>query len=109
MAITMGFTTSLSDVVVLDQAFENRQSGGSGSASDIQSNPNQDVVSTYVFIATSGNLVYENAFGEAQYIAAAPAGLIPISATKILSSALVRGVFRSTTAMGMSWMADIKY
>jgi hypothetical protein len=109
MAITTGFTASLADAVLLDTYFDQIQTGGSGSSSFIQSDKNQNVVSTYVLVLTSGDIVYENQNGDPQFMQNVPTGIIPISATKILSSATVRGTSRITTADNMSWMADYKY
>ena len=109
MAITSLFTAGLSDEVVLDTPFLNYQSGGSGTASTIQTNPNQDVVCSYVIVQTSGSVVYRNSDGELQYIPTAPLGFLPISATEVVSAGTVRGTPRTTTGVVTTWMAGIKY
>lgn len=109
MAITMGYTTSLSDQVVLDTFFDQIQTGGSGSVSPIQTDPNQNVVSSYVLIGSAGDIVYENVHGDLQYMQSVPAGLMPMAATRIMTAGTVRGTPRTTTANLMSWMADYPY
>jgi len=109
MAITNGFTTSLSDEVTVNEYFLNTQTGGSGTVSTSQTNSTQPVVSTYILVSNAGNIIYENQLGELQYVKLAPEGLFPLSATKILSSGNVRGTVRSTTAIISTWFADYKY
>ncbi len=109
MAVTMGFTASLADVVVLDEFFDQIETGSSGSSSPFQTASTQNVVSSYVFVDVPGDIVYENQLGELQFINEAPAGFVPISATRIVSNGNVRGVPKSTTAGIMSWMGAPKY
>lgn len=56
--------------------------------------------SCYLFVSgSSGDIVYENTAGQAQYFPNAQANNIyPIAARRILSSGTVNGVLRSTTA-----------
>lgn len=109
MAITSGFTASLSDEVVIDSYFDQIDVGGSGTASNIQSQSTDKVVSTYVLVDQPGDIVFENQFGDPQFLKEVPAGLIPMSATRILSSAIVRGISRATTASLLSWLGDYRY
>jgi len=109
MSITSGFTTPLSDAVVVDTFFDQIQTGGSGSVSSIQTNPNENVVSTYLFVSVAGDLVYENQQGDPQFVSGAPEGLFALSATRVLSAATVRGTPRTTTATVSNWFAGYKY
>lgn len=63
--------------------------------------PNQ-VISSYLWIPStdsSGDIVYENTNGDAQWIkAAVPGFLYPTGAVKVLSSGMVNGNLRTTTA-----------
>ena len=107
MAITRGFTAKYSDQITLDDEF--------GSYSPI-SGTTVPFVSSYILINTPGDLVYiDESVGssaQAQFINSAPAGFIPIAATKILSSGTVNGIPRLTlpsTVADATWMADKKY
>lgn len=81
---TYGKTYGYSDVVTLDTNFPN--------------------ISTYIHVGTTaGNIVYENSVGENQYIANAGLGYHPIAARKILTSGVVNGISRTTTAVNLSY------
>lgn len=89
---TWGRVAAYSDVAVNDAAFEI---------------DGETFVSQYLFVATGGNIVYRNAQGNAQYIAAVPNNtLLPIGAQMILASGTVNGTNRTTTASGITWMAS---
>lgn len=109
MAISMGFTASLSDVVTVDQYFQDIQTGGLTTENFPQTNSNQYLQSTYILVSTAGDIVYENALGEAQYIPGAGEGLYPIAAIRILSSGVVNGSNRSTTGVVSAWFGEYKY
>jgi len=109
MAISMGFTASLSDVVSKDQYFRELQTGGTTTENYPQTNPLQYLQSTYILVSSAGDIVYENALGEAQYIPGAGEGLYPIAATRILSSGVVNGSNRTTTGVVSAWFGDYKY
>jgi hypothetical protein len=108
VAITLGFTASLSDEIVLDQYFDSIQTGGQGSYG-VPSEAFQNVTSTYVLVQTAGDIVFENALGELQFVSGAGEGLFPLAATRIVSLGTVRGVVKSTTAVCSTWFADYKY
>jgi hypothetical protein len=59
--------------------------------------------SCYIYVSGStGNIVYENTAGEAQYFPNAQANNIyPIAARRILSSGTVNGVERTTSATNL--------
>lgn len=60
--------------------------------------------STYIYVATTaGNIVYENTAGEQQVLLGAVVGYHPITARRILSSGVVNGIARTTTAVGLSY------
>ena len=108
MAITLGFTTSLSDEIVVDDYFLSIQTGGLGSYG-AQGEPFQNLTSTYVLIQAAGDIVYENCLGELQFVSNAGEGLFPLAATRIVSSGTVRGVSKTTTATCSTWFGDYKY
>lgn len=108
MAITLGFTASLSDAIVVDTYFDSIQTGGSGSYGP-QTEPFQNLASTYVLVQSAGDIVYENVFGDLQFVANAGEGLFPLAATRIVSSGTVRGTPRTTTATCSTWFGDYKY
>ncbi len=63
-------------------------------------------VSTYIAVGGAGDIVWQNNLGEAQWFPNAQAGQVYIlGAQKILASATVNGISRTTTATSMSWLA----
>lgn len=96
MARTNGFNGSISDVVMFDELFTDYVSG----------NP---VISTYLIIPTigeEGSIVYVDSGGNLRYHPYAFIGYNPIAAAKIMSSALVNGIFRETTATPLYWLSS---
>lgn len=81
--ISWGFAFGFSDLVTVDTNFVKP--------------------SCYIYVSGStGNIVYENSAGEAQYFPNAQANNIyPIAARRILSSGTVNGVSRTTTATSL--------
>jgi hypothetical protein len=81
--ITNGFCFGLSDEVTLDVNFP--------------------APSSYISVTgATGNIVYENTAGEAQWFPGAQLNFIyPIGARRILSSGTVNGTLRTTTATGL--------
>lgn len=95
MARTNGFNGSISDVVTLGTAFTDYVTG----------NP---VISTYIIIPTIGEegaIVYVDSGGNYRYLPYAFIGYNPIAAAKILSSATVDGIMRTTTATPLYWLS----
>ncbi len=97
--ITWGFVVSYTDVVTVGKTF-------------IPSGHTLPVTATYIGIessGTSGDIVWLNAYGEAQYLPDCQAGqYYPIGASQIVASAVVNGTSRTTGATGMIWMASNK-
>lgn len=92
---TWGRVAAYSDVAVNDQAFQISELGDTV------------FVSQYLFVAVGGNIVYKNAQGDEQYIAAVPNNtMLPIGAQMILASGTVNGVNRTTTASNITWLAS---
>lgn len=86
--ITNGFVAGYSDYATLDAALP--------------------FTSSYIGAEVSGDIVYENNLGLAQFIPAAlvvVGALIPIGAKKILSSGTVNGTPRTTTATGVVYFS----
>lgn len=81
--VTLGFTFSYADVVSVGVNFP--------------------YVSSYIFVGTSGDLVWQAPNGTAQWMPSAPVGYNPISAVKILASGVVNGVTRTTTATNLTY------
>ena len=81
--ITWGFAFGYSDLATLDTLFVKP--------------------SCYIFVSgATGNIVYENTAGEAQYFPGAQGNNIyPIAARRILTSGVVNGVNRTTTATNL--------
>lgn len=88
--ITNGFAFGYSDVATLDVNF-----------------PSQ---SSYIYVSgNAGDIVYENTLRQAQYLPSAQAGMFyPIGALRILSSGVVNGVSRNTTATGLVYCSATK-
>lgn len=90
--ITLGFVPSYSDAVTVD--------------SDFTSN-GLTLLAAYIYVSgNSGDIVWENAQGEAQWLPGVLTGQsYLLGARKILATGTVNGVSRATTATGMVWMA----
>jgi hypothetical protein len=57
---------------------------------------------TSTCLATGGDIVYENSGGTAQWVPGTiEAGIYPIAARRILTSGIVNGTERTTTATGL--------
>lgn len=95
--ITKGFTFDFSDDVVLDDFFYETDSDST------------KLISTCIYVGTAGGIVYENANGNSQWLSNPVVGPNYFSARRILTSATVRGVLRTTTADAMSWGASGRY
>ena len=91
MMITLGFTFSYSDLVVPDTSF-----------------PYQ---SSYIYIGDggAGDVVYLAQDGTAQWVQGAGVGYNPIATTKVLSTGVVNGVERTTTATEMVYCCAPTY
>ena len=63
-------------------------------------------VSSYIYIATAGDLVWMNSDGQLNFIENAQAGYHPINATQIVTSGSVGGVSQATGASEISWFAS---
>ena len=90
---TEGFACGVSDAVTLDQYFV----GPDGTSR---------CTSYYIVITTTGNeggIVYENPNKQICWAPYLFTGFNPVAATKILTSATVNGVVRTTTATTLSW------
>lgn len=88
---TWGFPPSYSDAVTLDAPF---------------TNDGLTLLGAYIFVGTGGDIVWENAQGQAQWFPGAVTGKwYFLGAAKILSAATVNGNPRSTTAGGLVWFA----
>lgn len=87
---TKGFACGYSGAVTLDSAFPNNLS------------------STYISVQVAGDIVYVNTLGQNQWWPNAFVGYNPIGAIKILTSGVVDGVSKSTSATGLAWMASGK-
>lgn len=95
MARTNGFNGSISDVVTLGTEFIDYVSG-------------QPVISTYIVIPTTGeegSIVYVDSGGNLRYMPYIFLGYNPIAAQKILSSGMVNGISRMTTATPLYWLS----
>lgn len=81
--ISWGFAFGYSDLVTLDEYFVKP--------------------SIYIYVSgATGNVVYENPAGDAQYLPGVmPNGFYPIAARRILTSGTVNGTSRTTTATGL--------
>lgn len=93
---TNGFVCAVSDAITLDSPFQ-----------DLQGNP---VVSSYIMIptgGTEGGIVFSDNNGNAAWWPYAFVGYNPIAATKILTSATVKGIPRTTTAVPTAWAGEV--
>jgi hypothetical protein len=89
--ITWGFVPSYGDAVTVGSLFTIN---------------GLTLVATYISVGGAGDIVWENAQGQPQWFPGAQAGQVYIlGARRILASATVNGVSRSTTATSMSWLA----
>lgn len=87
--LTYGFVPAYSDAVTVDTAF---------TSSGVM------CMALYLSVGGGGDIVWQNAQGQSQWWPAAQAGQVYIlGAVKILSSATVNGVSRTTTATAMTW------
>lgn len=87
--LTFGFVPAYSDAVTVDTAF---------------SSSGVSCMAYYLAVGGAGDIVWQNAQGEAQWWPVAQAGQVYIlGAVKILSTATVNGQSRTTTATSMSW------
>jgi hypothetical protein len=97
VAISSGVTAGYADVVIPDTPF----------GLDESSKP---LMSTYISVGSSGNIVFRNTRNELQYLPNVSSGtLIPIAATEIVVNGNVRGIPRTTTASEMGWLASARY
>lgn len=95
---TFGFSCGYAGGVVLDEYFSVQVPSYT-----------YPLVSSYIVLpstATPGLIVYENSAGEAVYTPYGILGYNPIAATRILTSATINGVLRTTTATPMGWLAS---
>ena len=91
--ITWGFVPSYSDAIVNDTYFT--QNGG------------QNLLAAYIYVGgASGDIVWENNKGQAQWLPGALLGQTYIlGAQRILSSGTVNGTSRATTATGLVYLS----
>ena len=95
--ITLGFVCGISGAVTLDTPFTD----GNGVA----------ITSTYIVIPTTGTeggIVYYNSNGNPMWLPYATLGYNPIAATRIVTTATVDGIIRTTTATPLAWMGSYK-
>lgn len=90
--ITWGFPPSYSDAVTNDAFFTNN---------------GLTLLAAYIYVSgASGDIVWENNKGQAQWLPGCVLGQTYIlGAQRILSSGTVNGHSRTTTATGLVWMA----
>ena len=87
--ITLGFTYNFSDLVVNGTAFP--------------------YPTTYLYLPTAGDVVYQTTDGSYQWIQSAAAGYHPIAATRVVATETVNGVSRNTTAANMVYCCSRVY
>lgn len=95
---TFGFSCGYAGGVILDAYF-----------SDQVPNYTYPLVSSYIVIpstGTTGLIVYENSSGEVVYTPYGILGYNPIAARRVLTSATINGVLRTTSATPMGWLAS---
>lgn len=97
MARTNGFNGGIADVVTFDQPFTDYVTGTVTPSTCI-------VVPT---IGEEGSIVYVDTAGNLRYWPYAFVGYNPISAIKIMSSGVVNGQMRETTATPLYWYAGV--
>ncbi len=90
--ITLGFVPKYSDAVTVDTAFTSN---------------GLTLLAAYVSVSgSSGDIVWENSNGEAQWCPGTLTGQSYLmGATRILSTGTVNGTLRTTTATGLVWWA----
>lgn len=96
---TLGFTCGYAGSVILDQYFKDQVPGST-----------YPVVSSYLIMpatATVGSVVFENSAGQLFYLPTLLLGYNPVAAVRILSSGIVDGVERFTTADPISWLGSV--
>ncbi len=95
--ITWGFVASYSDLVTIGQPFTTTVNGNT-----------LTLTAQYIVVTgTAGDIVWLNALGLPQYLPGAQSGqAYPIGASKIVASATVNGVVRTTAATNMCWLAS---
>lgn len=87
--ITKGFTCGRHGAVTLDEVLPD------------------NLTSSYISVGTTaGAIVFENSSGNPQWCPFAFVGWNIIAARKILTSAVVDGATRETTAVGLGWAAS---
>jgi glucose uptake protein GlcU len=92
--ITWGFVVTYSDIATNDAYFVTA---------------GLTLTASYIYCQADGDIVWENANGQAQFIQGAIAGMLyPVGAARILSSGTVNGMSRTTTATGIVWLAGNK-
>lgn len=95
--ITWGFVAAYSDIVTLDEPITTTVNGNI-------------LIPQVMFInvtTTAGDIVWINGLGIPQFLPGAVVGFsYPIGATKIVTSAVVNGVTRTTTAAGFAWLGS---
>jgi len=95
--ITWGFVAAYSDTVALNTPITVTVNGKTSTPS----------VAFVTVTTTDGDLVWLNGLGIPQFLPGCIAGVsYPIGATQIVSSGIVNGVSRTTTAVGFSWMGS---
>lgn len=87
--VTLGFTFSYSDLAVNDVPFP--------------------FPSSYLYVQTAGDIVYQAPDGSSQWIQAAGVGYHPISAVMVMSAGTVNGTPRTTTALGVVYCSAPKF
>jgi hypothetical protein len=93
--ITNGISFGISDLVTLDAQFVYN---------------GRNIYTTAIYVGGApGNIVYINSAGDAQWIQNAALGYHPIAAASIVTSAIVNGTLRTTTATGMQYCASVQY
>lgn len=93
--ITLGASGGYSDAATLDVDFPSLNS--------------QPLVSSYIYVATAGDLIWMNSIGELQWLPGAAIGYHPICAKRLVSAGTVRGTPRLTTASGFTFIASGQY
>lgn len=96
--ITWGFVASYGDAVTIGQPFVATLLDGS----------KLTLISTYITVnGGAGDIVWLNASGVPQWLPGAVLGqTYLIGASKIVASATVNGISRTTTATGLSYLAS---
>ena len=61
----------------------------------------------YIYVASAGDIVFLNTNGQNQFFSNAGVGYHPLRAIRVLSSGIVNGVARTTSATDMTYLASI--